>query len=235
MAQRKRKRLLCAWVSYLCLESKRINVSLRAQFFLQLWCQGLSTFIAASVVNLNALFVTLNLQINPLLMHYMQRTYTHTHTRNTEAQLGRDVTCLPKSFFLFLEVLWTTSQCASALLLSTLTPFFSHDPFMNTSSCKASLSTWGYFCSIMHGGGIKTVDAMASPFPCHMQAPGGQWRASVTRNRAPRLATHTSRGVGSMCEEHGIKRGTSVATGLWRPGTMVAPGQPQSPGPCRKG
>ena len=100
MAQRKRKRLLCAWVSYLCLESKRINVSLRAQFFLQLWCQGLSTFIAASVVNLNALFVSLNLQINPLLMHYMQRTYTHTHTHthNTEAQLGRDVTCLPKSF-----------------------------------------------------------------------------------------------------------------------------------------
>lgn len=38
-----------------------------------------------------------------------------------------------------------------------------------------------------------------------------------------------------MCEEHGIKRGTSVATGLWRPGTMVAPGQLQSPGLFRKG
>lgn len=38
-----------------------------------------------------------------------------------------------------------------------------------------------------------------------------------------------------VCEERDIKRGTSVATGLWRPGTIVAPGQPQSPGPCRKG
>lgn len=138
---------------------------------------------------------------------------------------------------LFFFSLRCFEQHLSVLLLSLypLAPVFSHDPFMNTSSCKASFSTWGYFCSIMHGGGIKTVDAMASPFRCHVQAPGGQWCASVTRNRVPRLATHTSRGVGSICEEDGIKRGTSVATGLWRPGTMVAPGQPQSPGPCRKG
>ncbi|KAK5877396.1 hypothetical protein CesoFtcFv8_024903 [Champsocephalus esox] len=77
--------------------------------------------------------------------------------------------------------------------------------------------------------------AFPPPIQCHVHTPGVQWRGSVGRNRAPRLATHTSRGVGSMCEEHGIKRGTSVATGLWRPGTMEAPGQPQSPGPCRKG
>ena len=141
-----------------------------------------------------------------------------------------------QSLFLFpWGALNNISVCLCSPSILSHPVFFSHDPFMNTSSCKASLSTWGYFCSIMHGGGIKTVDAMASPFRCHMQEPGGQWRASMTRNRAPRLATHTSRGVGSMCEEHGIKRGTSVATGLWRPGTMVAPGQPQSPGPCRKG
>lgn len=162
----------------------------------------------------------------------------YAHTRAHWSAVGERCHLSSKVFFffppLFLEVLWTTSQCASALPLSSRTRFC-HDPFMNTSSCKASFSTWGYFCSIMHGGGIKTVDAMAFPFPSHVQGPGGQWRASVTRNRAPRLATHTSRGVGSMCEEHGIKRGTSVATGLWRPGTMVAPGQPQSPGPCRKG
>lgn len=120
------------------------------------------------------------------------------------------------------------------LCLSSHTQF-SHDPFMNTSSCIASFSTWGYFCSIMHGGGIKTVDAMASPFQCHVHVRGSQWRASVTRNRMPCLATHTSSRVGSMCEEHGIKPGTSVATGLWRAGTMVALGELQSPGSCHKG
>lgn len=229
MVQRKRKTLLCACVSYLCLKSKRVNVSLRASFFPQLWCQGL---IAASSINLNALFVALNLQINPSSC-ITCNSQTHAHTYIWKHNWG-EMSLVFQSLFLFLKVLWTTSQCASALLLSSRTRF-SHDPFMNTSSCKASFSTWGYFCSIMHGGGIKTVDAMASPFQCHVQAPDGQWCASVTRNRAPRLATHTSRGVGSMCEEHGIKRGTSVATGLWRPGTMVAPGQPQSPGPCHKG
>ncbi|KAK7881586.1 hypothetical protein WMY93_029995 [Mugilogobius chulae] len=63
----------------------------------------------------------------------------------------------------------------------------------------------------------------------------GQCCASVACNRAPCLATHTSRGVGRTREERAIKPGTSVATGLWRPGTMVAPGQPQSPGLCRQG
>lgn len=81
----------------------------------------------------------------------------------------------------------------------------------------------------MHGVGIKTVDAMASPFHCHMHAPGSQWRASVTRNRMPCLATHTSSRVGSMCEELSIKPGTSVATGLWRAGTMVALGGTAEP------
>lgn len=169
---------------------------------------------------MNGLFVALSHQINPLsCITCNARTRAHTwhgSTTGERCQLASKV-----FFFLFLKVFWTTSQCASALLLSY--------------SCKASFSTWGYFCSIMYGGGIKTVDAMASPFQCHVQAPGGKWHARVAHNRAPRLATHTSRGVGSMCEEHGIKRRTSVATGLWRPGTMVAPGQPQSPGPCRKG
>lgn len=143
------------------------------------------------------------------------------------------MSAVSQSPFILLKVL-RTSQCAAALLLSSHT-LFSHDPFMNTSSCKASFSTWGYFCSIMHGGRIKTVDAMASPFQSHVPASGSQWRAKVACNRAPCLATHISRGVGSMCEKHGIKRGTSVATGLWRPGTMVAPGQPQSPGLRCKG
>jgi len=158
----------------------------------------------------------------------MQCKHTHTrygHTTRERCQLSSKV-------FFFCSRCF--EQHLSVLLPSSCT-LFSHDPFMNTSSCKASLSTWGYFCSIMHGGRIKTVDAVASPFLCHVQATSVQWCSSVARNRAPRLATHTSRGVGSMCEEHSIKRGTSVATGLWRPGTMVAPGQPQSPGPCRKG
>lgn len=68
-------------------------------------------------------------------------------------------------FFLLLRVLWTTSQCTSGLPESSRTPF-THDPFMNTSSCKSSFSTWGYFCTIMHGGGIKTVEATVSPFQC---------------------------------------------------------------------
>lgn len=119
MVQRERKTPLCACVLYLCLESKRIIVSPQAPFFPQLWCQGL---IAVSIINLNALFVVLNLQINPSsCITYTSQTHTHTYV---EAQLGRDVTCLPKSFFLFLEVLWTTSQCASALPLSSHTRFF---------------------------------------------------------------------------------------------------------------
>lgn len=152
MVQRERKTLLCACVLYLCLESKRIIVSPQAPFFPQLWCQGL---IAVSIINLNALFVALNLQINPSsCITYTSQTHTHTYV---EAQLGRDVTCLPKSFFFF--SLRCFEQHLSVLLLSLypLAPVFSHDPFMNTSSCKASFSTWGYFCSIMHGGGIKTV------------------------------------------------------------------------------
>lgn len=47
---------------------------------------------------------------------------------------------------------------------------------INTSSCKAFFLTWGYFCSIIHGSGIKTVDAMASPFQHHVQPASGQWR-----------------------------------------------------------
>lgn len=62
LVQRKWKTLLCACV---CVVSKRNNVSLRAQFFLLLRCQGLSTFIVASVVNLNGLFVALSHQILP--------------------------------------------------------------------------------------------------------------------------------------------------------------------------
>lgn len=162
--------------------------------------------------------------------HARARLRANTHT--ILPHNWRVMSVVFQSLFLFLEVLWTTSQCA---LLLSFRSQFSHDPFMNTSSCKAFFSTSGYFCSIMHGGGIKTVDVMASPFQRHVQALGDQWCASVARNRAPRLATHTSRGAGCMCEEHGIKRGTSVATGLWRPGTMVAPGQSWSPGPCRKG
>ena len=88
-------------------------------------------------------------------MHY-------THTQDAEAQLVRDVTCLPKSFYFPQGALNNISACScSPSILSH--PVFSHDPFMNTSSCKASFSTWGYFCSIMHGGRIKTVDAMAFP------------------------------------------------------------------------
>lgn len=89
-AERGRKALLCACVSHLCLESKRNTVSPQAQFFLQLWCQGLLTFNVASVVNLNGLFVALSHQINPSLCITCS---AHSYTHETEAQLGRDVSC----------------------------------------------------------------------------------------------------------------------------------------------
>lgn len=142
-------------------------------FFPQLWCQGL---IAASGINLNTLFVTLNLQINP-----------SSHTHIYELQLGRDVTS--KVFFVSLRCF---EQHLSVLLLYPLAPGFPMILLWTPPHAKLP-STSGDFCSIMHGGGIKTVDAMASPFQSHVWAPGRQWRASVTRNRAPRLATHTSR------------------------------------------
>lgn len=77
---------------------------------------------------------------------------THVHTHNMKAQSWRDVIWLPKTFPFFLKVFQTSSQCASAFCLS--------------SSCKDSFFTWGYFCSIMYGAGIKTIAEVASLFPC---------------------------------------------------------------------
>lgn len=100
-------------------------------------------FFVIPVINMNSLLVTLSHQINPFSCITCNAHTWHGNITEKRCQLASKV------FFLFLKVFWTTSQCASALLLS--------------SSCKASFSTWGYFCSIMYGGGIKTVDAMASP------------------------------------------------------------------------
>lgn len=81
-------------------------------------------------------------------------THTHSHTQHRST--------LPKSSTFPRGALNNISVCPLSVSSSTQ---FSHDPFMNTSSCKAFFSTWGYFCSIMHGGGIKTVDAMQPPLP----------------------------------------------------------------------